>query len=109
MMKDRLSNGTEEGCKDARDICYYNDIEFVPERGSGVVDALKKRADVISYLEKYNVPQGGTLPILRYRLRNHLVKVAKKARHLNPCPVTASACQTISYPFCQSGYFVVCH
>ena len=73
------------------------------------VDALKKRADVISYLEKYNLPQGGTLPILRYRLRNHLAKVAKKARHLKPCSVTASTCQTISYPFCQSGYFVVCH
>ena len=86
----------KEGYKDARDICYNNGIAFVPERGSGVisfvdfggcvtvrVDALKKRADVISYLEKYNLPQNGTLPILRERLRNHLANVAKKIRHLN--------------------------
>ena len=96
MMNDRLSNGTEEGYKDARDICYNNGIAFFLERGSGVisfadfrgcvtvkVDALKKRADVISYHEKYNVPQDGTLPTLRERLRNHLAKVAKKVRHLN--------------------------
>lgn len=86
----------KEGYKDARDICYNNGIAFVPERGGGVisfvdfggcvtvkVDALKKRADVISYLEKYNLPQDGTVPILRERLRKHLTNVAKKIRHLN--------------------------
>ena len=86
----------KEDFKDSRDIWYNNGISFVPERGSGVisfvdfkgcktvkVDALKKRADVISYLEKKNLPQDGTLPIVREGLPNHVAKVAKKIRHLN--------------------------
>ena len=47
------------------------------------VDALKKRADVISYLEKYNLPQDDTLPISHEKLQNHLPEVAKRIRHLN--------------------------
>ena len=84
----------KEGYNDARDICYNNGIAFVPERGSGVisfvdfrgsvtvkVDALKKRADIISHLEKNDLPLDGTVPILRERLENHQAKVAKKIRH----------------------------
>ena len=67
--------------RDIRDICYNNGIAFVPERGSGVisfahfegcvmvkVNALKKQADILSYLKKYDLPHNGTLPILHERL-----------------------------------------
>lgn len=46
-------------------------------------DALKERADVISYLEKYNLPQDGTIPIPHEKLQNHPPEVAKRIRHLN--------------------------
>ena len=112
----------KEGYNDARDICYNNGIAFVPDRGRGVisfvdfegcvtvkVDALKKRANVISYLEKYNLPQDSTLPVLRERLaKDHLAKVAKKIRHLNHVQLQPALAQIISYLFRQSGYFVVC-
>lgn len=71
----------KEGYNHARDICYNNGIAFVPERGSGVisfahfegcvmvkVNALKKQADILSYLKKYDLPHNGTLPILHERL-----------------------------------------
>ena len=112
----------KEDFKDSRDIWYNNGVSFVPERGSGVIsfvdfkgcktvklDALKKRADAISYLEKKNLPQDGTLPIVRERLPNHVAKVAKKIRHLNhvqlqpafPNPsVICSASQDISLTVC---------
>ena len=105
-------------------ICYNNGIAFVPERGSGVIsfvdfggcvtvkeDALKKRADVISYLENYNLPQDGTLAT------NFTQKTVKPSgnshqedKTFEPCSVIASTYQTISYRylFCQSEYFVVC-
>ena len=85
----------KEGYNHARDICYNNGIVFVPERGSGVisfhfkgcvtvkVNTLKKWADILTYLKKYDLPHDGTLPILLERLRNHLTNVAKRIGHLN--------------------------
>ena len=45
------------------------------------VNTLKKWADILTYLKKYDLPHDGTLPILLERLRNHLTNVAKRIGH----------------------------
>ena len=70
----------KETFKDARDLCFTNGIVFVSELGR-VTDlegkvrlkpkGLKSRAEPLSRLGRFSLPQEGTVPILRKRLATH--------------------------------------
>ena len=75
----------KETFKDARNLCFINGIVFVSELGSGAIrvtdlegkvclkpEGLKSRAELLSQLGRFSLPQKGTVPILRKRLAKHL-------------------------------------
>ena len=68
----------KETFKDARDLCFTNGIVFVSELGSGAIrvidlegkvclkpEGLKSRAELLSRLGHFSLPQEGTVPILQ--------------------------------------------
>ena len=74
----------KETFKDARDLCFTNGIVFVSELGSGAIrvidlegkvrlkpEGLKSRAELLSRLGRFSLPQEGTVAILRKRLATH--------------------------------------
>ena len=86
----------KETFKDARDLCFTNGIVFVSELGTGAIhvtgleskvclkpEGLKSRAELLSRLGRYSLPQEGTVPILQKRL-------ATKA-------FTSLCCKKVSY------------
>ena len=74
----------KETFKDARDLCFTKGTVFVSELGSGAIrvidlegkvrlkpEGLKSRAELLSLLGRFSLPQEGTVPIRRKRLATH--------------------------------------
>lgn len=93
----------KEGFRDARDLCYDDGVVFIAERGSGVIQfvdlkkcvaikpgSLKRRADLVDHLKRYNLSLNGTVPVLRERLQCHLERISatlKNKDHVQVLPL----------------------
>ena len=84
----------KETFKDARDLCFTNVRVFVCELGSKAIrvidlegkvrlkpEGLKSRAELLSRLGRFSLPQEGTMPILGKRLATHLQALAAQVKN----------------------------
>lgn len=98
---------TKDNLKDARDLCYVNGVVFIAERGAPAisfvdltgkvkikVDSLKRRADLVNLLERFNLNPDGTIPVLRKRLREYLDVISniEDAENVQVHPSLAKPC-----------------
>lgn len=80
---------------------------FIAERGAPAVSfidlsgrveikptLLKRRADLVIHLERFDLDTNGTIPVLRKRLQNYLDGISKNTEYLN----RVQDCEAISKP-----------
>lgn len=110
----------KENLKDARDLCYIKGIVFIAERGASAIsfvdlsgcveikpNLLKRRVDLVSHLERFNLDTNGTIPVLRKRLQDYIDGISKDTDYLDH----VQGCEVLSKPsaICAvSEVFLLC-
>ena len=80
----------QNGLKDSRDLCLSRGVAYIAERGNAWIrfedldgkvrldpNSLRSRACLERTLSDYNLSIDGTVPALRKRLSQHLMKIGR--------------------------------